>query len=344
MADVLSVTPADGAVDVYLGATIVVEFDELMDEYSINEGTFVVSGPDSDMWSGPDLAIWDDLFDQDDLLRSPGYKGIVSGVVTCSTLPASGLKAIRTQATFTPDTVLYPNVEYTVLLAGSQGSVDPLTCITARSVLPVVNGPNIGSGVLSTEGSYTGTIDDTITITILATGAVGTATFKWVRTSDPLTEHGPYDTGHKVFMVEGLTLNFESGSFVVGDTFSISVVVPDMMETVYKWSFTTSESDIEIPPAVLSDEISEPCYVPGGGVALSPYLEEAQPPSYSVMVPTSINQFVVEFNNTLEPTSVTDDTVTVEYQSVDEPSVRGELPKNLAVTTSGTRGVITITL
>ncbi len=61
MAEVLRAYPANGATGIFLTETIYVEFDELMDEASISRGTFMVTGPESTLYSGPDLLLWVDL-------------------------------------------------------------------------------------------------------------------------------------------------------------------------------------------------------------------------------------------------------------------------------------------
>lgn len=106
-------SPAAGATSVPLSSTIIIIFDRLMDTDSL-ELEFFLAGPDTDQFVGPGVAEFnvfpDNVSQGDDLLESPGYQGIVSGTVSCSTV--SGV----TQLTFTPSSPLYPLTEYTVHL------------------------------------------------------------------------------------------------------------------------------------------------------------------------------------------------------------------------------------
>ena len=115
MADVVSVYPANGAEGVFLSESIYVDFDELMDHDSINRGTFVVTGPEHTLFSGPDTLRWLDLLEDEELFDSPGFEGFMQGTISFETR-GGGSESYHTRAVFTPSINLAPNTTFKVYI------------------------------------------------------------------------------------------------------------------------------------------------------------------------------------------------------------------------------------
>ena len=110
-----SVFPANLASGVVLGTPIEVVFSTEIDTTTVARA-FLIDGPDSDRWTGPDMIVWDrdvtpDVADY--YLDSPGYQGIVQGTFTYEKLNAGGdsvssptyspgSTAFKTKVIFTP--------------------------------------------------------------------------------------------------------------------------------------------------------------------------------------------------------------------------------------------------
>ena len=161
--------PANDDVGVPLLSTITITFDRLMDESDLNDN-FFVEGPDTDQFVGPGLALLEfpnntSQGEVDDFLRSPGYRGIVQGATTFTTISGSPDKTLLT---FTPTQPLYPLTEYTIMISDSldasgithsgmvtldfqtgSGSIEEIPTETSSSILKTTAQP----GILSTSGA-----------------------------------------------------------------------------------------------------------------------------------------------------------------------------------------------
>ena len=107
MPNVLSVSPLPNAVDVILGANIVVTFDSLIDMTTVTTSTFSVTGPAQTQILTTNQLIQSDpsyINDRDDII------GTFSSVTNSFN---------QTVLTFVPKNPLQPNTTYNVLLIGS---------------------------------------------------------------------------------------------------------------------------------------------------------------------------------------------------------------------------------
>ena len=125
-------SPPVSGISIPLGAPISVTFNTLMDtSVSGLQSTLFIEGPDTDQFVGPGLLEQQyphnvSQGDLNDFLRSPGYAGIVQGVITTSTvsgLTISGMHYVGTQAVFTPCHPLAPNTTYTVHVVETKDSL-----------------------------------------------------------------------------------------------------------------------------------------------------------------------------------------------------------------------------
>jgi len=107
-------SPPHNSVSIPLSSTITITFDRVMDTTSL-EREFFISGPDTDQFIGPGVAEFnlypDNISQGDDLLESPGYRGIVAGAFSFETLSGS-----RTKMTFTPTNPMAALTQYTAHL------------------------------------------------------------------------------------------------------------------------------------------------------------------------------------------------------------------------------------
>lgn len=110
---ILSVTPNDQETDVVLGTQITVLFDSLMDHSTINESTFVLTGPGQTQIVTPDQLVESDP----EPITGREY---ITGVFGFDDTPGAGT---QTSVTFTPSKALRPDVEYQILVLGSGGAL-----------------------------------------------------------------------------------------------------------------------------------------------------------------------------------------------------------------------------
>lgn len=108
---ILSVTPTVDETDVILGTSIIVVFSQVMDDTTINDGTFSLTGPGQTMIVTPDQIVAQDP-------KSTTGREYISGTFTFDDTINGDT---QTQATFTPSVPLRPDVEYKVLIMGSGG-------------------------------------------------------------------------------------------------------------------------------------------------------------------------------------------------------------------------------
>jgi hypothetical protein len=103
---VVSVSPLNGATTVVLGTKVTVTFDQLMDTSTISDRTFVLTGP------GQTGILSPDQFISADPSISTGRE-YITGTFQFATVSS------HTVVTFTPDKPLRANVQYDLLLVGT---------------------------------------------------------------------------------------------------------------------------------------------------------------------------------------------------------------------------------
>ena len=134
--------PTASGLGIITSDQIWVLFDREIDETTIAGGNFFITGPDFDTWSGPDLQLFLDresLGDEEEILQSPGFLGLVQGEITFERISLSSDGTVvttedtvgsghlyRTKAIFTPTNRLQANTEYRVYLSGDEDTGDTL--------------------------------------------------------------------------------------------------------------------------------------------------------------------------------------------------------------------------
>lgn len=355
---IASVSPTASATGVPVNTTVSITFDSEVDTYRLQNGGIVFEGPDESKSIGPGyLALSPPETDEDNLLTSPAYKGIVSASYSFQRVDASGNvvpyydygsgsgagSVYRTKVVLTPDKPLGSLTEYTVYIMGDNDQDDDYDYgVSSRTIFDTIKENVLGDGTAVFYGGYTGSIRDRFTVQITTAGAAGTATYNWWRNSDLTTRTGKTSTGYRT-LTDGVQVKFEKDkTYQIGDTFHVWCDVPEFMASTYSFSFTTSQIEVEDVPTsstLLSGST-------GSTTASSTFtVTETVPENRASMIDEETVSITVTFTSALDSTTVTDSTVTVTSYAADESvdqSVQftGELTKSLSV--SGT--VLTITL
>jgi len=323
-----TIYPSDRATGVIIGTPIIVIFDDEIDVTTL-PGGFMIEGPDTDRWTGPDMALYDlpDTDETENILDSPNFKGIVQGTfsyelldqdgVSVSALDYSGLgsgdTSYKHKITFTPTHILSPLTAYTVYLSGDEDLTDSInTGISTRTVFSPQAGTNIGDGMLVASGGYTDTVDDVFRFTITSTGNFGIAEYSWYRDSaSHIVRTGTVSKLSLVLLggddLEISWTGLDSAPFVIGDTFTLQVRTPVYMESSYSWTFTTGSGSItSLPtsastsPIGISGSISEPLQI----ISIVPDTRDTN-------VSTGTRVIKITFNKPVDEDTVTDKSIII---------------------------------
>jgi len=340
---VTSITPLSGTTGVALLSPVIVTFDAEVDPLSVNSGTLVVTGPDTNIWAGPALS-WRSLPYPDltnDILTSPGYKGFVPGTIVIETIEGSGSSggASCSRATFTPTHPLFPETSYKVIVVGGAPPTDDFQVITTKTVgTPVAS--VIGTGRVSVYGSWDST-DDFLHILIVDDGDRGEASFSYYYETTPATIYGPVTVVGE-YVIGDLKIYFTNASYVSGDHFRIPLYEPEILDQFYSSTFVSSESVEEIP-----EEESVPITGPFIPIAetFAPYVVNGltSPQQGAIQVDTGTSEIIVEFSMPLDGDTVTADTVTVWEENL-ATLVRTKIPIAVSVINDVDHGRIVIDL
>lgn len=340
------ISPASGAVGTATNTTIDVTFDSEVDHSTVQ---IILEGADTDRVTGPDFARWDDptTTADDDILATPGYKGIVAGALSFVAVDASGVEvsgihdytgsgtAWRTKAVFTPTLPLAPNVQYKVYVVGDDDEVDEYKSgVSSRTVFDTQKGANLGTGYATFSGGYDGAIDDKFWVEILTTGESGAVRFKWWKDSAPLIVRELKTTLGSQLLADGAYVKF-TGSLEAGDQFSAVVKPPVRMATTYYWVFTTGDGAlITIPDSVSSPASGFGAVSEAAATADLQILSITPAERTTNLNPDDVGIITIKFNKALDETTITDDTVTIWSESVNgDPTytAEGVLAKVLSV-------------
>jgi hypothetical protein len=334
---VVDVYPAPNAIGIAIGDRVYVIFDQEMDRESINDGTFVVIGPDQELTFGPDLSPLDSpRLDDEDIMSSPYVGGYVQGTITFARLDAynseidedtkdyTGAGNLwRTQAIFTPDQPLQPNKQYTVFVLGDENATDNFDSgVRTRTVFDIKEESVSGSGVFVPQGGYRGTNTRTYHIKITQGGPAGTATYEWWDASTPLITYDGLTTTGLRELEDGLGVICEpDGVFTTGDEWTIVCKKYILLPSNYKWLFTTGGGSITTPPSTGSTSgITTLDAAPGLEIISVTPKDKA-----THLDPDSVTEIVIVFNKALDDTTITDDTVLVWTEPVNgDPSIEAE--------------------
>jgi len=334
------VHPAVSGLNIILSDTIRVTFDREMDEARLGDNLFI-AGPDNDTHTGPDHRIWIDfpsIGDEEEILQSPGYHGLVQGAFTysrhdlSSETVVSGIDVVgsghlyRTRTTFTPTNRLAPNTRYYVYLSGDEAAGDGLdTGISGRTVFDPIAAPG-NTGIVDPvfEGGFSWGTNDTYNIEIMSTGTTDTATFRYWTTLFPTKSTSISVKRSGVLLRNGVTIKFPPGTWTVGDTWTVVAKKRDTFTGNLIWTFLTGSGSIQEVPAaastsVLGDAIPAAVAV-STGLSVSSTLP-ADKASHQT-IPDAPYVISATFNKAIDPTTVVSGvTATVTASPVDGDEV-----------------------
>lgn len=296
-------SPPNGQSGVPLRSTIDIQFTCLMDTKSIEEA-FYVEGPDTDTVLGPDSKadIWPSAFgtslgQEADFLTSPGYKGILQGSFQFSTVDD------KTKMVFTSAQPLAAITNFTA----------HVTDCYQRSVGDTIaGGGNSGNGEVVFAGMWSeGT--NTINMRVTKSGIAGIAEFVWWLDSDPINVHGPILTTRResVVLDADLYADFADGTFETDDEFSADLSTAVLCSGHLTFSFQTGSGSIEVLPTETSSSILSILRQSEVGSSSPLRIVRTIPTDHAAQVDPDLREIVVEFNKTLDPTSISDAMVQV---------------------------------
>jgi len=350
------VHPSDGATGVPLNNTVQIIFDTEIDEWSIENGGFILEGLDTDEVIHPGYSPTTLIQgEEQQILQSPGLRSIVPGVFSfqrvalldttlVSTQDTAGAGNLyRTKLTFTPSSQMAAIHNYTVYLVGDEDLTDTEKFgLRSRSVFDGVdNVGNTGSGELTFSGTYTGNLSqDTINVKITKAGVVGVAEYEVWRDSSPINLEGPFLTSlSENELLDGVRVRFESGSFEVDDEFSVVVKRPVFLEGTTVFSFTTGGGSITSVPLGTSTSITGDPIITQ--VTTFEVLSTSPEDFDSNLTLSDAKRIVITMSKEIDPTSVTADMIQVLAEPViDHPLLTTSVktgPISNTITVSGTK-------
>jgi len=352
---ITEINPANNAEGVVLSDQIYIVFDREVDSTTVK---IMLEGPDTDRWSGPEQVRWDDPSkqDDDDILATPGYQGMVAGTVSFEKIDedGNGVSALDytgggemwyAKATFTPTEPLAPNTEYRVWVVGDEDSSDNITSgASTRTVFDPVKGSNLEDGDVVFSGGYNGTaLEDTYYVRVKEAGtSSGDLLFHWWRAGAPLIIRELRTRQGSQLLNEGVFVRFD-GDFAIDDEFSVQVKTGERMLTTYTWIFTTGAGNIVTVPSTVDQSASVPVGEFSSSSATSSTFRvlSVSPAERETNIdPSTIRDIIVQFSADIDEDTVTDDTVMVWSEpvngnfDVNSLEANGELAKVLSVSGS----------
>ena len=362
---IVSITPFSGATGVPKNIQIEIIFDSEVDTYRLKNGGLVLEGPDESKIIGPGLiASEPPLTDEDSLLASPGYKGLVDFDLTFERVDDSGTivgyydygsgalpgYVYRLKAVIAPKEQLKALTEYTIYIIGDEDTTDAYDYgVSSRSVFDTLaDAGNTGNGIVSFDGGYTGAAARQYFVEITTAGDSGTARYKWWTSADPIEKVVTSSRGFRI-LSDGVYVKFTPGlTYEVGDVFSVWALPPTFMEGTTTASFTTSSiAPEEYPtPSSLVTGISSVTTSSSTTVSSSGFtVSSTVPEDRGTRAALDLTEITVTFTDDIDASTVSSDTVIVNTYPADESvdigiSATGELTTTLTVVDE----VLTITL
>jgi hypothetical protein len=328
--------PADGDVGIPLGSKLVLEFNRGVDLATVKKYV-AIYGAATDQVSGPDPGTYmSKTGERPYLFRSPGFKGLVvydaAGVYVDSTTDEEVTPELNEPAdesglyyrvVLTPHKPLAPEVPFQYQVIGDPD--DKGVGIGNRTIWDPVD-TIVGTGVLETDGSYTGTITDDLVVQITTTGGVGTAKYKWYWLSLGTNSGKSGRLTHTGFLTldKGVAVRFSGSDLRINDQWAIRCTPSEKLQLSYKVSFTTTDNEYTTAPVSPSTPApsSPPSTVipPAPGLAISDVslsVVATSPPAGDYNISLFTDRIEIEFSEDLDPDTVTKDTVKLYTLPVD---------------------------
>jgi hypothetical protein len=353
---IVSTVPTSGAVSVPVNVEIEVIFDQEIDLYRLRNGGIILEGPDQSKSIGPAfIEMMPPNTDEDDLLTSPGYKGIVGVDYEFKRVDGSGAEVsyydygdtsgaggiYRTKVVLTPTKPLAPLTEYTVFVVGDEDTTDAYDFgLSTRTIFDPRKGANFGNGEVVFYGSYSGSIRQQFFIEITVAGTAGTAEYEWWTSTDTVRLSAISTIGYRL-LSDGVKIKFLQGlNFAVGDTFSVWCDVPVFMNGSSKFSFTTSNQSPTTLPVPSTSLIGGT----GTGTTTSTFeVSSSNPSDRQSMVPYASTSYSVTFSGDIDASTITDSSVTLEGHPADDSISGVNYTATILKTLSVSGAILTIT-
>ena len=324
-----AVYPNDESTGIPIGAQILITFSEGVDLTSV-KNNIVVYGRDYDVTSGSDSATWIDSKTGSNpyFLQSPGFTGLVPVDITLVYVDSNGdildpQPTVLTQAAelaasyrhkviVTPKEPLAANVQYSVYIVGLS-EVGGTRGISQRTIWDTDDTLVVSTtGTVFLAGSYSRNDSDQIHIKITTAGNIGTAQYKWCYDSELESEArtGKITSRKYRLLEDGIQIRFDGSGFLLNDQYTISLEPYSYLATSYNFSFVTGTGNIiSVPDTASTSVIGTESTLTSEATVLE--IVSSIPADGATNQKFSNRKITVEFSNTLDADTITDDSVTV---------------------------------
>jgi len=310
---IVTVSPPASSTGVLLNEPVTILFDQEIDEDSIRNGALIVSTTAYRVIrTGPTPIDYEDYIPPD-TLSTNGFRGIIDGTYTFERINLTDTDSYegvddttgdgslwRTQVVFQPTLNFESSKSYSIILSADTSS---------RTIFDVVE-TKTGTGSILTKGPYTGSVDDTYTISITTAGNRQTGKFSWVRSSDGASG-SDLDLSRIWYALDEDTnvyIKFEKGVYDSGDSFVFVVKPGEELTDLYAWSFQTGLVEGEAPevPADLIEgsEVVGSTVIGDETPTSSFYISSVSPEQGSGNLPLSTSLITFRFSEEIDPTTV----------------------------------------
>lgn len=140
----------------------------------------------------------------------------------------------RSKIVITPSIQLEEHTEYSAILSKDLSKVSVFDIKAHLS--------NTGTKSPLIKGPYTGLINDTYRIDILVGGDENTAKYKLTRLSDSFVTNNLTAKKRFIEIDQGLSVKFDIGTYVAGDSFTVIVKPQVKTNEIYSWNFKTGDN------------------------------------------------------------------------------------------------------
>lgn len=359
--------PANNDVGIPVGITMLVYFDNVVDEQKIKD-SIILHGPDFDFATGPfgTNYIREDGAENPYFLTSPGFSGVaplkiqlayydkgtmdivepaLADTLTEAAASAANIAHVA-QVTLAPEfnAQFAADTKYTLSIIGDPDSQG--IGVTTRTVYPIEPVAVAGDGSTDVTGTYTGLAADTIHVKITRAGDINEAKYKyWYASMGEGTAITGRLASSKFKMLEsGISLRFAGENFIIDDEWRFAVAPIQRMATSTQVVFTTNDGSYSLPP----DSPSTPApSLPPSNVL--PGIDPAYDFAVVSMNPENgsygndgLDEIVIKFSNNVDPASITDETLQLTVMSVDGLYDCTDPPRELKYTWTLVDNVLTI--
>ena len=330
-----------------IGQEIILVFDNPVDLKTFKESC-VLFGPDYDMTSGPDNALWLNQSEKSNpfFLKSPGFNGFVDYDIE-QYLVDNNLDKLADQnliekpvnqksvVILTPKNILAEDTNYNLFIVGANvDNIDFLSddlttysknkAISFKTVYEATK-DSVADSRLKTYGSFqpkNNEVETTVNIKIIEAGEGSNARYKWWFSdeNEPQVANSNYNSRVSRcvqrwrILDRGLFIRFADATYVLNETFQIKAYAKEFLQSSYLIAFKTSNDEIYTKPT---------------NPSTSPLLNEDQlgnitstdsqlrivsmtPEDGSVNNVLDLKRIVITFNNNLDASTIDQSSVLLE--------------------------------